>query len=323
MSSLIARRKDKQRFRKCFISAPFGCDVGKLVEVIDELGIRVRRLDSLRPGKSITAALKDELKRTDFVCVVLANDYNNSSNLYELGMAIGAGKPTMILAEPEVVVPIDLADWPFGRISLTKPDTIRVAVRPLLHNLERATQEAIRRKSAPQTAGEERLDSSVRLERVPEGQFNKEEAVSELQTIRELTSKDRGRVFEKFVGTLLGRAGIPVALEYEQRDRGVDLAFWLDDVSRVISNPILAEIKTRVDAYSWQEQSAQLIHYLSAMKSQCGVLITLEEGPPDLPRFTPSIPMVVRFSAEELVSLLWNKGLGEEIIRFRNQAVHG
>jgi Restriction endonuclease len=311
------------RLRRCFISAPFGVDVSAVLDVLNERGIRARRLDSLRAGRSITSVIKSELHRSDFVCVILPRSADSASTLFELGVAVGLGKPTMVLAEQDVAIPVDLSDWPFGRISLDKPDTVRVAVNSLMQNLQRKARAATERAFQPEVAAASYASPPPRLERVPEQAFDREQAFSELGEIKMLSPADRAHKFQRFVSSLFEKAGIPVALESGHSDRGIDLAFWLDEVSRVIVNPIFVEVKTRLSANSWKESSDQLFHYLTAMRGQCGLLITLELPPSDTPRFTPTLPLIVTLTAEELVSLLWSRQLGRELIRIRNRAVHG
>jgi hypothetical protein len=220
-------------------------------------------------------------------------------------------------------MPVDVADWPFGRISLEDPETVEIAVRSLLQTLEQSFQASEKKSSEGPILFEGHGATTVRLERVPEEAFNKEQALSELDAIKQTPAGSRGRAFEKFVSSLFDKASIPVATEVEQSEHGIDLAFWLDDVSRVIANPVLAEVKTRIDEGSWKENSAQLLHYLNVMRAQCGILVTLEARPPNVPRYTRTLPFVVTLNADELVSLLSNRELGTELIRVRNLAVHG
>lgn len=179
MKTKAVNQRSEHRFRKCFISAPFGCNVGAVLEIFNELGVSSRRLDSLRPGKSITAAIKNELKRSDFVCVILARGYNAASNLYELGMAVGLGKPTIILAESDVAIPVDVAEWPFGRISLEKPETIRVAVSSLLQSLERQVQKAAAKTSSQLGAAESYAPPPLRIEKEPVQIFDIHKALTD------------------------------------------------------------------------------------------------------------------------------------------------
>lgn len=311
------------RLRRCFISAPFGVDVSAVLDVLHERGIHARRLDSLRARSSITSVIKSELDRSDFVCVILPRAANSASTLFELGVAVGLGKPTMVLAEQDVVMPVDVADWPFGRISLDKPDTIRVAVNSLLQNLERKRRPLREKAPQPAVTAQTYPSPPPQLGRVPEQAFDREQAFAQLREIKTLSPTDRAPKLETFVSSLFEKVGIPAALESGRPDRGIDLAFWLDEVSRVIANPIFVEVNTRLSPNSWKESSDRLSHYLTAMRGQCGLLVTLEPPPPDIPRFTPTLPIIVTLSAEELVSLLWNRRLGKELIRIRNRAVHG
>lgn len=315
--------REGNKFRRCFVSAPFGVDVSAVLSVLSEKGVHARRLDSLSAGKSISGVIRRELQRSDFVCVILPQEFNISSTLFELGMAAGLGKPTIILAEQDVSIPVDVADWPFGRVSLEKPETIRIAINSLLQNLQQKARASEDKASHGPIALKSDDIASVRIEKVREPPFDREKALGKLEAIKRIPSGNRGQEFEKFVGSLFEEAGIPVASEIGQSDRGIDLAFWLDDVSRVIANPILVEVKTKIDGNSWKENSAQLIHYLNVMRAQCGIVITLESRPPNVPRFTRTLPLVVNLSGDELVSLLSKRQLGKELIRVRNQAVHG
>src|SRR5258706_4549498 len=122
---------------RCFISAPFGCNVDVVITALNGAGIHSFRTDEIRLGDSWIGAIRKNIEDSDFVCVVLANSFENSATLFELVAAVGAGLPVLILVEDKVRLPSDLASLLYVRVALDKPETVRTAVHGFVRSFRK------------------------------------------------------------------------------------------------------------------------------------------------------------------------------------------
>lgn len=289
----------------CFVSAPFGCNIEVVVNILNEAGVQTRRADIFTSGEPTFEAIRKSIVSADFACVFLTGAENSQNQLFELGAAFGAGIPSVVLLDAEARLPSDLRGVMYARVSLSKPETVRTAVNGFLRTLKRG----------------ERLSPVARKGR--ERKINRSRALLEYETLRKSAGPERTFAFERFVASLFEKANINVVLEPSQTDRGVDLALWLDDVDQIIGNPILVELKFRTTIESWKEASNKMQKFLQIGQSPCGLIISGDKLPPTVPPVLSSMPLVMFFSIDDIIKLLAGGKLGSELIRRRNLAVHG
>jgi len=229
----------------------------------------------------------------------------------------------MVLAETETELPFDIADVPAGRMSLTEPETVDLAVRAMLPRL-RSTLPASA-SSADAGAGDSALRSHPSSHRRSKTRTMAFDPSSALQELRSLRSQNLSHAaFEKFVAGLFSEAGYLVSSESTTDDRGVDLTLWLDEVAPIFNNPVLVEIKGDLNQRdSWTRGANQLRRYLAATGATCGLLVSLTPLSGEVPDYAPSLPFVTTFSVDDLVPLIASGDLSRELIRRRNLAVHG
>src|SRR5437867_9576637 len=266
--------KHRGRFR-CFISAPFGCNVEGVIAALSKSGVESRRLDSLKSGSSITKTLAREIGRSDFLCAVLPTEMGSASMYYEVGVAVGAGLPVMILAETTAEIPFDISQLPVGRISLNEPTTIDLAVRAMLQRLKPAISKSTVAHDSPIGSGApERRAPPVSRSKERDQVYDLTQATQRLNAIR--THGSSGSEFEQFMASLFAEAGFLVSAASTKDDRGVDLTLWLDEIAPVFKNPVLVELKTDLSRHGiWSHAADQLRRYLHTAGATCGVLVSL------------------------------------------------
>jgi hypothetical protein len=302
----VSTETKRHQLRRCFVSAPFGCNVSAITQVLNDEGISARQADNLRPGELILEAVFNEIRAADVICVVLPNGRPPLNQIFELGAAVGARIPAIILAESEVQLPSDLMGLPYARISLANSKTIDIAVRGFLKSLSKP----IRRIQKPASRNATKISRS--------------RAMVEFETLPKGSGSERALAFERFVIALLAQAGIPAVSQSGSPDKGVDLAIWLDEVENSIGNPILAELKAnKMPPHLWQKVVDRLRQSLLQTHSYCGLVISGGELPSQASAVIPSMPLIMAFSAYDLIDLLSKGELPAEIIRRRNMAVHG
>src|SRR5437762_2844030 len=78
------------------------------------------RLGHLEPGESLVAGALREIMRADLVCVILHAGYRQDDVSFEAGLALGGGRPVLILTEPDVDVPFELRQLLYVRTFLNQ-----------------------------------------------------------------------------------------------------------------------------------------------------------------------------------------------------------
>lgn len=296
--------RSSTRKLECFISAPFGCNTDSLRDTLTSVGVRTFRIDDLSPAIRVVEAVSAAMERADFVCAFFPAKFPTTSTLFELGAAFGAKRPTLILKEEGVALPFDLVGLRIVQVDLGKPETIATAVRGFISSLNKAPVPY----SAVGPGGTHRIDAA--------------KARNALRQIS--TGAESFAEFEHFIAQLFREAGFATAVEDEVTDTGVDIALWIDRLDPIVGNPVLVEVKaSRFDHRKWKADTEQLRKYLLNAGAHCGLLITRDSLPADIPEVTPSMPLIMTFSADELIRALGEGNFVQRIIERRNRAVHG
>lgn len=294
----ISAAKKKLR---CFISAPFGCNTDPISEALAEAGVKPFRIDEIIPDRTVVDTISDGIASSDFVCAFFPRNFSSTTTFFELGAAIGARVPTLVLIESGVSVPSDLVGLLTVQVDLANPDTLRTAVRGFVASFDKPQS-----KSAPLRPRTERKIDSAK-------------AVVEFRALPE----NEPHRFEEFIGELFRDAGFKTAVEIGP-DNGVDMALWIDRLGPIMGTLVLVEVKSqRVRPNDWNEIIDRLRTYLLGAGSYCGVVITRDRLPPGVPAVTPAMPLVMTFSADEVIALLGRARFTDELITRRNLAVHG
>src|SRR5262249_27736923 len=111
------------------------------------LGLRTLNAeDAFEPSKTIVTGTLDLVKRADLICVVV--DSPHSPNvLFELGFALGAGRPIVLIGDP-IDLPSGLASQFLIRASASDTAAVTFQMRAFLDNLDRK-KKGRRRKDDP------------------------------------------------------------------------------------------------------------------------------------------------------------------------------
>jgi hypothetical protein len=129
--------------------------------------------------------------------------------------------------------------------------------------------------------------------------------------------------FEKVVSDAIRGSGTDVVVESPERDRGADLAIWSDVLEPFVGNPLLVEVKLRIQT---RETAAkffgQLSSYLGASDTRWALLI-YGEGPLQDDRFWEACPPhILLMPARSLLETLRTQTFPEIVRDLRNRRVH-
>jgi len=173
-------------------------------------------------GAGILQSVQQAIATADHVLVVLAGEAASLNSVFEAGMAVGLGKSVVIMVDPEVAVPADLAGFLTVRARPDDLDAINFA-------LDRA---------------EGRITTSTRL--VPAmGYALGPRADQMLNRAAGILALTEPAAIEQAAMDLLVLAledSGAVAVQSAGRDR-FDLGVWFDDLDAIAANPLLIELK--------------------------------------------------------------------------------
>lgn len=288
------------RIRTCLIIAPAGSNLAILTDALRRRKIKVVEPSQLPIGSDFQADLADRLGSVDLVIGVMTRERRSEWVLFELGQAWALGKRILLFApKTSAHLPSTLRSFITVRASPSNKEAINFTLDQLL--------------AAPEP--KRRLGVRTR-QKQPLGQS----AINYLQGSLPMIASANSVELESLVVHALREAGVEILSESHARDRGADLAIWSDELQPFVGNPLLVEIKARLqDAKAASSAAQQLAKYVSAGGSLWGLLI-YGQGPRELRTLPPNI---VALSIENLFERLGNETFDEIIRDLRNRRVHG
>ncbi|GEO43673.1 hypothetical protein SAE02_78210 [Skermanella aerolata] len=217
--------------------------VGKLMILVRKAGFEVDSVDGVLARSPITAVASEILSSRVIVAVISSD---NPNVFYELGLAVGAGLPAVIVAIGDVLLPNDLASMPFLRLT---DDVARDAGSLLLH-----------------LRG---LNLGQHEQRLPSGSI--EEMLVAATRDTQLLEKLSPAKFEQMIGELLESRGWSIERSTARRDAEAD--FILSDpttkkVTIVEVKKINSQGRVSVDAVR------QFLGHMSVMGVSSGILVS-------------------------------------------------
>jgi hypothetical protein len=287
----------------CYISWPQGVQIENLRLVLRESKVRTPSIGELVPaGVTSADVVRTDLERTDFVCGVLSASFANENVLFDLGLAIGLGKPVFIIAEGSRLIPSSLASYPFliAKIDETKP--IAFHLKYFLKNLSRKSPRVAARYNPPTLSTSRRSRKSLQS-RV-------------MAIVNESQAEDL--LLEAFKS-----AGIEAIAEPNLvKESGLlrpDLVAWLPNSPKDLGNPIIIEF-SRMDQ-NLEPYLQKLRESLRRAKVRTGLLVTI--GP--IERASPKIypdGYIFILALHDLVDRIHSGSLIQLLISERNRSFH-
>jgi len=302
--------KPKNReFGSCFISAPFGANLGALTRVLDRAQIQWEWATSnLDLSDQLPGDLRKIIRGVDFVVGVILADSASDNIMFEVGLAVGMGKPVLLIVSDQRKVPSDLASIPSVQASLNDEKALELHLDLLIRSSRQGTRYPASGQPGTRSTGPLRdfgLRTSVRYDSEPENALE-----AELVTLIEQAG---------------GRTLLHPRTEGETRQFTPDMLFWLPAADTELLNPAVVELKGRLlTAQQLVAAEEQLLLFLQQTGVRTGLLIVRGLGQESRAEFRGSpLVNVFRLDFEKFRNLISEGGLASYLHQQRNRAAHG
>ncbi len=242
--------------RTCFISAPAEADTTILQNILKEKGLLIR-FEHSDAGSDVTLDSKflNTIVSSDFFIGVLQAEADNSKVYYEIGVATGTGKRTLIFASPSLKNSVHkIRGSLFMRVGMDNFEAMEFAIEQVINAPEKI---------------EPKIEQTENPKNKPIGKI-----ATDLLTELNKPESAWGVHPENAVIQAIGSSGVNVLVRSKYWDSGADMAIWADELESSVGNPLLIEVKQHISgSTSITRLASQLASYLES--SNAGWLLLL------------------------------------------------
>jgi hypothetical protein len=285
------------------VIGPSGGDTDRVVESLRKLNVDAASF-SYDVEEDLVHSILVQLRRSDLVVAVL--NEGSGRALFEIGVAVGLGKPVGLVLTQDVRIPIALAKYPYLRANVSDEGLLTAFFARLIGAREN---------------DKERPPASVGTRLTPE------ELDSLAGSVRTLRKAGSGAEFERIILSLLERAATVTAqshMDSPPSDNGVDAVIWDDRLSKLFGDSILVEVKrARMDRETIAGLSRRLEFYLDDVRATLALLIYLDPSGARIDPMQMGGPHIIPLDAEDLITALRSNTLASVVLSARNALVHG
>jgi hypothetical protein len=297
--------KETRKIKTCFVSAPSGISLEALRESLLAHDIRPLIPQELSAGTDWASELQRQLVQADLVIGILPTGRQSHWVLFELGQAWALGRRILLIAPPgSEPVPSTLQRLLVLSIA---PDN-RQAIDFALDQLLSAPPEP------PAKEGKRKPFESLGLG--PQTNVF-------LTRLEQSLHSGLGQEFEKTISDAIRGSGTDVVVESPEKERGADLAVWSDVLEPFVGNPLLVEVKLKIQTKATAATIfKQLSSYMGAANTRWALLLYGDGPPPDAPLWKVCPPNVLLMPARSLLEGLRTRTFPEIVRDLRNRRVH-
>lgn len=289
--------------KTCFISAPANFNLSKLRQLLASKQIKaILPFEQLITGDNFQDQITKTIQKADFCIALLVDEHHQANVLFELGFASALRKPILLVQEKQSSLPINMWGVPVAKYD--PPDFTGLAFF-LDQFLRRPLQTRRKRSSAlPRTKPLSKRASQLSAHLLSLGE---RATHSELERILEAAFRE---------------SGIRITAEPKHGDRTYDFAIWVDELSDLIGNPLLIEVKSKLSADDANRIRKQFISSFGKALPRA-LLVVYSTGDPSLSEKSLGAPLVMFVPAQTLLDALRHHSFGNFIRSERNRLVHG
>jgi hypothetical protein len=285
----------RNAYSRCFISAPFGLDLGVLPEVLGNRGI------SWEWAKDESLEQKDAVSgiaAADFVVVILNGTRGDYRGAFDAGVAVGLLKPILLIQVRSGALPLDYRRFTTIKTKLTNRDALNfhfdlfLASPPVL----------------PQTAPVDWWRAG-----------NLSNTLAEKRKFNFFGTDLERRVYDIVVAAD-GTAVSQPLTESDAKFRP-DLLAWLGKLDAEFLNPVAIEVKGHVeDQKIARRLDERLLNFIQLARVRMALVLTADAPPIRDQQLSPN---VLWLEIDEFEELVRSEQLGKYVRSTRNRIVHG
>lgn len=282
--------------RRCFISAAYGTDLTKLQYALDDLGVAWEWALSDALNEPILPSVVSAIKRSDFVIGVLQESRPVGNVLFELGIAVGLGRPRLLLRIGTVELPTELGMSAAFDSNLTDRKLLEFHVDLFSRS----------------------LDSRLSRKRKPQSMPGK-------KSIQDIASPNLfGSALEQAVAAaIVGSGGRVTVPSRDGHERTPDFLMWMPQLDNELFNPAAIEVVGSNKTPNLAVLQLQFSSFLQSSGLRCGLIVVNSVSrEKELQRLDP-IPWIFALTLSEFKAKLKSGDLGRWAKHERNRLAHG
>lgn len=288
--------------KTCYISASLDAvpRLGTLYAVLESRGVRsLVPTDLLGPGGRWFEVVADTIRGADWVLGIPSSAGDNEMVFFELGIASALGKRCVIIAEPELPLPLAFESLFLLRTSLNN-------VQALEFGMDRLLRAKKTRRAKPKRSTQHHVLGPVA-----------DQFLDHLAVV--IARKDHAGL-ETLVQSALQHAGVTAMASYlSEGDWRYDVVAWVDELQPYVGNPLPIEVKFAVNEPSTLKRLAR-----PNMAGSHWALLVYVDGPPAESPVWRNLPStVLRIRLRDLLERLRDEPFVEIVRDLRNRVVHG
>lgn len=282
-----------RRLHRCYISAPFGINLGSLPILLGQRQIGWNWAAPNIPGELGYATA---IQQSDFVIAVLDGSRSDHRVLYEVGVAEGVGKPVFVVSIRKRTSAFAVSKFAVATVGLHEAQALGFQLDLFLSTPHESI--FIKGSQPPPSA--------------PVATVVKHEGPVAME----------GATLERFVfGEILLAGGTAIAEPRSNAETAApDLVMWLPTQEPVLLDPAMIEVKAKATAQVARNVERKLLPLIQAGGMGSALLLT-QEMPAST--FRPTAPHFFWLSIEQFVELIRSGQLGRHLRELRNRAAHG
>ncbi len=286
---------------RAFLSYKFGDDITTIQRLLHEMGIEIfDSLSDLQYGSSLQKTVKNAIKKCDFLVLIYSKD--NPHIAFEAGLAVATNKPIFSILN---------GDSTYIHASPNEEEKIKFSLEVFLKNL------VPQKHSRTAIGGVQSNAFYGGREAVPtKNYFN---VVTRYQSIN--NEKEFEVFFDDLFKSYNVRAVKGVKIGYEGSMFIPDFCIWSDELSPILGNPIVVEVK-RVIRKTHLNSLTNFIKSILENNSANSVLIFYDSLSGIALKDLPVSPNKLFIDLNSFVHELDTKGFASSIKKIRNDIVH-
>ena len=277
--------------KSCFVIASKEVPVGPFFESLRQERIEPFFIsDFLQSSNLGVSALRSAFRSADIVVAFLVPGFPSDNVIFEIGVAVGLGRPLMIFSSREISLPLDLAKLQVNYVDLSNLENAIPSITKFYESKEKGyLVEKIANYGSPPEK--------------PRANLRGPALQNELRRIRNLANTPVE--FERSIAGLLANLGWTVAeARPDARTHAPDMAIWIDELQKDVGNPLAVEIKSSLNLADVGRVAAQLTRYLETTGAKAGLILYCG---PDLSldsNVAQNIPPILAVNFDEFAVLL-------------------